>query len=340
MIEENNNTELKNIDSQKPISDPVEETAFLSMRPKDFSDYIGQARLKDQLQIMINSSLMRKAALDHLLFFGLPGMGKTSLAQIIASLMSTNLIVTSGQALEKTGDVAAILASLNDGDILFIDEIHRLKPKVEEMLYTAMEDFAIDIVLGKGPTAKVMRLNLPNFTLVGATTRLHKIANPLKDRFGMVLQLEEYENEDIAEILKLNATKLDMKVEDEALYKIAECSRSTPRIAIHFLKRARDLLLDSGSMILNKDMAEKLLNKIGLKQNGLNIQDILLLKKLHLDFNNGPVGLSTLAASVNDDPANIEDTVEPFLIRLGLLKRTHRGRQLTDKGVKLAKNMV
>jgi len=336
MIEDGNN-ELK---LKKKNIEPINEQLVLSDRPKSFKDYVGQTRLKDQLQIMVNSALMRETCLDHLLFFGLPGMGKTSLAQIIANLMSANLVVTSGQALEKTGDVASILASLSDGDILFIDEIHRLKPKVEEMLYTAMEDYAIDLVLGKGPTAKAMRLTLARFTLIGATTRLHKIAKPLKVRCGMVVQLEDDSSQELTDILKVNAEKLEIEYKDSALKLIANCSRGTPRVAIHFLKRARDLLLDTNEKYITEEIAYSLLNKIGLNEFGLNIQDFTLIRKLYYDFNSGPVGLSTLAAAINDDPANIEDTVEPFLIRLGFLQRTHRGRQLTPKGIEFAKNMV
>lgn len=316
------------------------DSAHVDLRPKNFDSYVGQSKLKDQLRIMISSATQRDACLDHMLFYGLPGMGKTSIAQIISNELKSNLVITSGQALEKTGDVASILASLNKHDILFIDEIHRLKPKVEELLYTAMEDFSIDIVLGKGPTAKVMRLDIPSFTLIGATTRLHKIANPLRDRFGLTLQLAEYSQSEIVEILTNNALKLDLNYNLEALNKIAVCSRGTPRVAIHFLKRARDLLLHDNSDMLDEQLAASLLDKFGLDDNGLTEQDRLFIKRIYHDFSCGPVGLSTLAASINDEPENIEDTLEPFLIRLGLIQRTHRGRQLTEKGINFAKNMV
>jgi Holliday junction DNA helicase RuvB len=322
----------------KPSSSSI--NSYQDLRPKSFSTYVGQSKLKEQLQIMISSALQRGACLDHVLFYGLPGMGKTTVAQIIAKELKSNLVITSGQALEKTGDVASILASLSEKDVLFIDEIHRLKPKVEEMLYTAMEDFSIDIVLGKGPTAKVMRMDIPGFTLIGATTRLHKIANPLRDRFGLTLQLAEYNQDEIIEILVNNAELLDIKCDYAALKKIAICSRGTPRVAIHFLKRARDLLLHKDSKLLTDKLADSLLKKFGLDMHGLTDQDRLFIRKIFTDFSSGPVGLSTIAASINDEPENIEDTLEPFLIRLGFLKRTHRGRQLTNKGIEFAKNMV
>lgn len=330
-----------NVDSvlEKKIQ-VLNDKAVPSFRPSSFNDYIGQLKIKAQLEMMISSAKSRKCVLDHVLFFGLPGMGKTSLAQIIADMMGFNLIVTSGQALEKTGDVASILASLKHGDFLFIDEIHRLKPKIEEMLYTAMEDYAIDIVLGKGPTAKIMRLDIEKFTLIGATTKLHQIANPLKDRFGITMQLDDYTINDIVDILKVNCKKLEIEYQEEALKCIAKCSRGTPRVAIHFLKRCRDLMIHSDKTVITEKLALELLEKVGLDLIGLTRQDRSLVKKLYYDFNAGPIGLSTLAVALNDDPINIEDTVEPFLIRLGLLKRTHRGRQLTSKGIEFAKNMV
>jgi Holliday junction DNA helicase RuvB len=338
MLEEIQNSKLTS-KSSKELKSP-EASLDVNFRPLNFKDYIGQPRIKEQLRIMIDSAKQRLVCLDHILFFGLPGMGKTTLAQIIANEMQSNLVVTSGQALEKTGDVASILASLKEGDILFIDEIHRLKPKIEEMLYTAMEDFAIDIVIGKGPTAKIMRLDLAKFTLLGATTKLNKIANPLKDRFGMVMQLASYTEDDIVEILAKNALKLDLDSNFEAFMKLAICSRGTPRVAIHFLKRARDLLLFNDTKILTEELVDSLLSKIGLDLLGLTDQDRKLIEKIYFDFNNGPVGLSTLAAAINDEPSNIEETIEPFLIRLGFLQRTHRGRQLTSKGIKFVKNMV
>lgn len=272
------------------------------------------------------------------MLYGLPGTGKTSLAQIVSNEIGANFIISSGQAFEKTGDVASILAGLKPGDILFIDEVHRLKPKIEELLYTAMEDYAIDIVLGKGPTAKLMRLDLPPFTLIGATTQLHKIGNPLKDRFGLVLKLEDYVLNDIIEILRINAVKLEVILTEEALRIIASSARATPRLANHLLKRARDFMIHMRESKMDKNLAEIFLTKLGIDQFGLNEQDRKIVSKIHLDFANGPVGLSTLCASLNEDQDNMQFIYEPFLIRQGLIKRTHKGRQLTSRGIEFARN--
>lgn len=309
----------------------------LSLRPKFLNEYVGQNLLKEQLKIMLDSAKSRSSTMDHVLFFGMPGVGKTTLAQIIANEMGVKIIVTSGQALDKTGDVAAILANIKEGDILFIDEIHRLKPKVEELLYTAMEDFAIDIVLGKGPTAKLLRLDLPNFTLLGATTKLSSVSNPLKDRFGLVAKITDYSIDDIANILILNANKLDVKITSDAVIKLAKMCRSTPRIANHYLKRARDFLYNSNSRIIDENIVDAFMISLGLDELGLNEHDREIVLKIYGDFSGGPVGLSTLAAALNEDIDTMHDIYEPFLIRLGLLKRTSRGRLLTDKGIQFAK---
>jgi Holliday junction DNA helicase RuvB len=305
----------------------------LSLRPKFLNEYVGQDLLKDQIKVMLNSASSRKAVLDHILFFGMPGVGKTTLAQVIANELGVKIIVTSGQALDKTGDVAAILANIKEGDVLFIDEIHRLRPKVEELLYTAMEDFAIDIVLGKGPTAKLLRLDLPRFSLFGATTRLHSVSNPLKDRFGLVAKISDYAESDIQTIIKLNAKKLEVEVVDEAVERLSKICRSTPRIANHYLKRARDFAVNDNSNVINIEVIKKLMVSLGLDELGLNEHDRNIIAKIYNDFSAGPVGLSTLSAAMNEDPDTMNEIFEPYLIRLGLIKRSNRGRLLTSKGI-------
>jgi Holliday junction DNA helicase RuvB len=307
--------------------------AELSLRPKLLNEYVGQNLLKEQLRVMLSSASSRKAVLDHILFFGMPGVGKTTLAQILANELGVKIIVTSGQALDKTGDVAAILANIKEGDVLFIDEIHRLRPKVEELLYTAMEDFAIDIVLGKGPTAKLLRLDLPKFSLFGATTRLHSVSNPLKDRFGLVAKISDYELCDIETIVRLNANKLEVSIHDKAVERLAKICRLTPRIANHYLKRARDFAINDNSSIVSLEVVEKLMTSLGLDDLGLNENDRNIISKIYNDFSAGPVGLSTLSASMNEDPDTMNEIFEPYLIRLGLIKRSNRGRLLTTKGI-------
>lgn len=302
------------------------------LRPKDFSGYVGQSEVKQNLQVFLKAAQNRGEVLDHTIFYGPPGLGKTTLAMILADAMGTQLRVTSGPALEKPGDLASILSNLQEGDFLFIDEIHRLRMPVEEILYTAMEDFAIDLVIGKGPSARTMRLNVPRFTLVGATTQFSKLSNPLRDRFGHIEKLRFYEDAEIAQIIARSADILEVEIESAATAQLATCCRRTPRIANRLLRRMRDFaeVLHEGH-ITQKVVTEGLSN-LSVDARGLDFADQEYLHTLCEKFNGGPAGLSTLAAAIGEDEATIEEVIEPFLIREGLLQKTPRGRQATDAG--------
>jgi len=311
-----------------------------ALRPKFLKDYVGQEKAKNQIKILVESAKKREAVVDHVLIHGFQGLGKTTLAQIIASEMNSNIIVTSGQAITKIGDMAAMLNNLQEGDILFIDEIHRIKPNIEEMLYTAMEDFVIDIVLGKGPTAKTMRLDLPRFTLVGATTKFNSISGPLRDRFGCNLKLSFYEVEEVKQILLDNARKLDLNLSNSALDLLSSCSRRTPRIANNLLRRVRDYAIVEDINEVEIQLVQKTLDALGVNNLGLNITDTEILRVIYNNFESRPVGLSTLAAALNEEKDTIENIHEPFLIQLGFLQRTHRGRLLTPKGIKFTRTVL
>lgn len=302
------------------------------LRPKDFSGYVGQGDVKQNLQVFLEAAKNRGEVLDHTVFYGPPGLGKTTLAMILADAMGTQLRVTSGPALEKPGDLASILSNLQEGDFLFIDEIHRLRMPVEEVLYTAMEDFAIDLVIGKGPSARTMRLNVPRFTLVGATTQFSKLSNPLRDRFGHIEKLRYYEADEIGQIITRSADILEVKIEPSATTQLSACCRRTPRIANRLLRRMRDFaeVLHEGE-ITTKVVTEGLKN-LSVDARGLDFADQEYLRTLCEKFAGGPAGLSTLAAAIGEDEATIEDVIEPFLIREGLLQKTPRGRQATDAG--------
>jgi Holliday junction DNA helicase RuvB len=300
-----------------------------SLRPRYLAEYIGQKQVKENLKVFIEAAKMRKESLDHVLLYGPPGLGKTTLSMIIANELGVNLRTTSGPAIERPGDLAAILTNLQQGDVLFIDEIHRLNRSVEEVLYPAMEDFALDIIIGKGPSARSVRLDLPPFTLIGATTRAGLLSSPLRDRFGVVSRLEYYEVDELAYIVKRAAEILQIGVEEAAAHEIALRSRGTPRIANRLLKRVRDFAQVQGDEIISEDLANKSLSRIQIDRLGLDHIDHKLLLGIMDKFRGGPVGLDTVAATIGEESHTIEDVYEPYLLQIGFLQRSPRGRIVT-----------
>lgn len=300
-----------------------------SLRPKVLGEYIGQEKVKDNLSVYIEAARARGEALDHVLLYGPPGLGKTTLAGIIANEMNVNIRITSGPAIEKQGDLAALLTNLQEGDVLFIDEIHRLNKSVEEVLYPAMEDKALDIIIGKGPSARSIRLDLPNFTLVGATTRAGQLSAPLRDRFGVVFRLELYTTEELSRIVSRSAGILGIAVDEEGLMQIASRSRGTPRIANRLLKRSRDFAQIRHNGVIDADAANDALSRMEIDELGLDSIDRRLLTTMIKNYNGGPVGLETIAAAIGEEAVTVEDVCEPYLMQIGFLSRTPRGRCVT-----------
>lgn len=308
-----------------------EDAGEASLRPRTLDEYIGQEKAKDNLRVFIQAAKMRGESLDHVLLHGPPGLGKTTLAGIIANEMGVNLRITSGPSIEKAGDLAALLTNLQENDILFVDEIHRLDRAVEEILYPAMEDFAIDIIIGKGPSANSIRLDLPHFTLIGATTRSGQLTAPLRDRFGVTLRLELYTPDELARIVTRSAGILGIDIEPDGAYEIASRSRGTPRIANRMLRRVRDFAQVRADGVITKDVANDALLRLEVDKAGLDALDRRMLKSIIEAYGGGPVGLETLAATINEEAVTLEDVYEPYLLQQGYLTRTPRGRCVTRK---------
>lgn len=308
---------------------PNDAETEVSLRPRHLDEYIGQEKVKENLKISMDAAKMRGESLDHVLLYGPPGLGKTTLSGIIAAEMGVNLRITSGPAIEKQGDLAALLTNLGEGDVLFIDEIHRLSRSVEEILYPAMEDYALDIIIGKGPSARSIRIDLPKFTLIGATTRAGQLTTPLRDRFGLLLKLDLYSPEELATIVKRSSGILDFEITDDGAYEIASRSRGTPRIANRLLKRVRDYAQVKGSGTIDSDIANYALAQLEIDALGLDNTDRRMLRTIIDFYDGGPVGLETLAATIGEEAVTIEDVYEPYLMQIGYLSRTPRGRCVT-----------
>ena len=311
---------------------PSDVTQDFTLRPQRLDDFVGQNVAKENLKIFIEAAKLRNEPLDHVLFYGPPGLGKTTFAGIIANELGVDIKITSGPAIERAGDLAAILTNLNDNDVLFIDEIHRLNRSVEEVLYSAMEDYALDIVIGKGPSARSIRLDIARFTLIGATTRAGSLSAPLRDRFGVISKFEVYEREDLSDIIKRSASLMGIPVDDDAAVLMAKCSRGTPRVANRLLKRIRDFSQVKGNGRIDEEITKEGLQALGVDSLGLERLDREIITTIIERFNGGPVGIDTIAASIGEERVTIEDAYEPYLIQAGLLYRTQKGRIVSKLG--------
>ena len=312
-------------------SEEFKEDKDMTIRPVSLDEYVGQSEIKENLGVFIKSSVMRGETLDHILLYGPPGLGKTTLAYIIANELGTNIKTASGPSIEKSGDLAAILSTLEEGDVLFIDEIHRIPRYIEEILYPAMEDFYLDIIVGSDGSSRNIKINLPHFTLVGATTRAGDLSSPLRDRFGIISKLNFYTEDELYQIVKRTSRVLDTPITDDAARELAKRSRGTPRIANRLFKRVRDFALVYGDGIINEKILDSSLNRLKVDKTGLDDTDYNLLLAIVERFNGGPVGLEALASSIGEEASTIEDVYEPYLLQQGYLKRTARGRVVTDK---------
>ncbi len=315
------------VEIEKFDNEYIEE---ISLRPSSWDEYIGQEQIKKNLKVFIEASKRRDEALDHVLFFGPPGLGKTTIANLIATEMATNIKTTSAPMIEKSGDLAAILTNIEEGDILFIDEIHRMSPAIEEILYSAMEDFRLDIIIGSGPAAQTVKIDLPRFTLIGATTRAGMLSHPLRERFGMHFRMQFYTSEELAQIVYLASIKLDKISEESASHEIAKRSRGTPRLALRLLRRVRDFSEVANETGINVKTTQYALNQLGVNEIGFDEEDIRLLEFL-ISAKGRPMGLSTIAAALSEDEGTIEDVLEPYLLANGYIERTARGRVATEK---------
>lgn len=330
----NKNFAIDNRSNLDPHEQGIEKMSEYSLRPTSLKDFIGQKNVKDNLRVFIESAKKRNLSMDHILFLGPPGLGKTTLSQIVSKELGVGFKATSGPILAKPGDLAAILTNLQEKDVLFIDEIHRMNRVVEEVLYPAMEDFQLDLMIGEGPAARSIRINLPHFTLIGATTRSGMLSSPLRDRFGIPLRLEFYDHSDLKTIITKNADILDIKISNDGANEIAKRCRGTPRIAGRLLKRVRDFIIVQGAEIINKETADEALKRLDVDEHGLDSMDIRYLKCILDFYDGGPVGVETLSAVLSEKRDTIEEVIEPYILQNGLVQRTARGRMLTSEGYK------